>query len=87
LKGEVAGVLIYTMNLVHKYKLSDKIVAFYGDSCNTNFGGAARRGKNIVFAKLKTSNLKVNIQGYRMCHPYFADFRQVLTFYQLMLRP
>jgi hypothetical protein len=36
-------------------------IAFCGDICNTNFGGAARRGANSVFAKQKTSNLKMNI--------------------------
>jgi hypothetical protein len=40
-----------------------QIIAFCGDNCNTNFGGAARRGINSVYAKLKMSNLKMNIQG------------------------
>jgi hypothetical protein len=57
------------MTVSHKYKLSDRIIAFYGDNFNTNFGGAARRGTNNVFAKLKTSNLKMNIQGKRCAVP------------------
>jgi hypothetical protein len=62
LKGETADVLTtYIINALHKYKLSDKIIAFCGENCNTNFGGAARSGTNNVFAKLKTSNLKMNI--------------------------
>jgi hypothetical protein len=44
-------------------KLSNKIVAFCGENCNTNFGGAARKGTNSVFAKLTTSDLKMNIRG------------------------
>jgi hypothetical protein len=51
------------MNVLHKYKLSEKVTAFDGDDCNTNFGGAARRGTNNVFANLKTSNLKMKIPG------------------------
>jgi hypothetical protein len=41
------------MNVLHKYMQSDKIIAFCGDNCNINFGGAARRGTNIFFSKLK----------------------------------
>jgi hypothetical protein len=33
-----------------------KLLAFVGTTV-THFGGAARRGTNSVFAKLKTSNL------------------------------
>jgi hypothetical protein len=44
-------------------KLSNEIVAFCGENCNTNFGGAARKGTNSVFAKLPTSDLKMNIRG------------------------
>jgi hypothetical protein len=33
------------------------------DNCNTNFRGAARKGTNNVFAKLTTSDLKINIRG------------------------
>jgi hypothetical protein len=28
-----------------------KLFPFYGDNCNTNFGGAARKGTNNVFAR------------------------------------
>jgi hypothetical protein len=64
LKSKRADVLTtYIMNVLHKYKLSDKVIAFCGDNRNTNFGGAARRGKCSVFAKLKTSYLKMNIHG------------------------
>jgi hypothetical protein len=51
------------MDVLDKYKLSNKITAFCGDNCNTNFRGAARKGTNNVFAKLTTSNLKMNICG------------------------
>jgi hypothetical protein len=64
LKGETADVLTtYMMDVPDKYKLSNKIIAFCGDNCNTNFGGAARKGTNYVFAKLTTSDLKMNIWG------------------------
>jgi hypothetical protein len=34
-----------------------------GENRNTDFVGAARRGTDNVFAKLKTSNLKLKIQA------------------------
>jgi hypothetical protein len=44
LKCETADVLIiHIMNVLHKYKLLDKVIAFCGYNCNTNFEGAARR--------------------------------------------
>jgi hypothetical protein len=51
----------YIMDVLHKYKPSDEVIDFCGDNCNTNFRGVARRGTNNVFAKLKTSNLKMKI--------------------------
>jgi hypothetical protein len=49
LKGEKTDVLTtHMMNVPHKYKLPDEVIAFCGDNCNTNFGGAARRGTNNV---------------------------------------
>jgi hypothetical protein len=64
LRGETADVLTtHIMNVVHKYKLPDKVITFCGNNCNTNFGGATRRGTNNVFAKLKTSSLKMKTQG------------------------
>jgi hypothetical protein len=37
LKGETADVLTtYIMNVLNKYKLSDKIITFCGDNCNIN---------------------------------------------------
>lgn len=45
-----------------KYKLLDKIIAFSGDNCNTNFGGILRKGKKNVFSILN-NNLKTNING------------------------
>jgi hypothetical protein len=48
LKGEMADVLMtYILNILHKCKLSDKIIAFYGDNCNTYFGGAAWREQTM----------------------------------------
>jgi hypothetical protein len=54
--------MTYIINVLHKYKLSDKVIAFCGQNCHTNFGGAATRGGNNIFAKLKTTNLKLKIQ-------------------------
>jgi hypothetical protein len=66
LKGKTADVLMmYILNVLHKYKLSDKIIASCGENCNINFGEDARRGTNNVFAGIKTSNLKTKIQGTR----------------------
>jgi hypothetical protein len=40
LKGKMADVLMtYIMNVLHKYKLSDKVIAFCWDNCNTNLEG------------------------------------------------
>jgi hypothetical protein len=64
LKDETTDFLTtYIMDVLNKYKLSNKIVAFCGDNCSTNFAGAARKGTNNVFAKLTTNNLKMNIRG------------------------
>jgi hypothetical protein len=62
----MAGVLRYTMNVLHRYRASDKVIGFCGNR-NTSFGGAggggaARGGPNNVFAKLNTGNLKMNSQ-------------------------
>jgi hypothetical protein len=44
LKDETADVLTtYIMDVLNKYKLSNKIIPFCGDNCNTNFRGAARK--------------------------------------------
>jgi hypothetical protein len=62
LKGKTADVLTtYIMDVLDKYKLSNKIIVFCGDNCNINFGGAARKLTNNVFAKLTISDLKMNI--------------------------
>jgi hypothetical protein len=64
LKSEMADVLMtYKMNVLHKCRLSEKIIIVCGDSCNTNFVGAVRRRTKNVFTRLETRNLKMNIQG------------------------
>jgi hypothetical protein len=46
LKDETADVLTtYIMNILHKYKLSDKIIASCGDSCNKFWRGCKERNK------------------------------------------
>jgi hypothetical protein len=63
LKGETADVVTtYMMDVLDKYKLSNKIISFCGDNCNTNFGGAARKGTINVFAKLTIIDLEMNIR-------------------------
>jgi hypothetical protein len=83
LKGEEADVVtMYITDVLDKYKLSNKIIAFCGDNCNTNIGGDARKGTNNMFAKLPTSDLKMNIRGMG-CAATFCTmlFEQVLIFY------
>ncbi|KAL4131790.1 hypothetical protein QTP88_009047 [Uroleucon formosanum] len=63
LKGETSDILSsYIMEILTRHKLSHKIIAFTGDNCNTNFGGAARRRTKNVFTILN-NNLKTNISG------------------------
>jgi hypothetical protein len=50
------------MEVLTKYKSSNKIIAFSGDNCNTNFGVDARKGTKNVFTILN-NNLKTNICG------------------------
>ncbi|VVC27326.1 Ribonuclease H-like domain [Cinara cedri] len=63
LKGETSDILSsYIIEILTKHKLSHKIIAFTSDNCNTNFGGAARRGTKNVLTILN-NNLKTNISG------------------------
>ena len=54
--GETSDILrdsvLYTLK---RFNLESKIVAICADDTNTNFGGAARRGVNNLYAKLKDS--------------------------------
>ena len=54
--GETSDILrdsvLYTLK---RFNLESKIVAICADNTNTNFGGAARRGVNNLYAKLKDS--------------------------------
>ena len=53
LTGETSEILVsHILPLLEKYKITEKVTAFCGDNCNTNFGGLARKGKNNVFYKL-----------------------------------
>lgn len=54
--GESSDIVVnYLIQVLRENNLSAKIVAFCGDNTNCNFGGAARRGVNNVYAKLKSS--------------------------------
>jgi hypothetical protein len=45
--------------------ISDRITAFCGNNCIINFRGAARKGTDNVFTKLKSCNFKMNTEGIR----------------------
>ena len=63
LTGETSEILVnHILSVLEKYKITEKVIAFCGDNCNTNFGGLARKGKNNVFYKLHNS-VKMNILG------------------------
>jgi len=64
LKRESSDILSsYIMEILKKHKLFHKIIAFTGDNCTTNFGGAAWKGTKNVFTILN-NNLKTNISGF-----------------------
>jgi hypothetical protein len=63
LSGETSEVLVsHILYVLAKYKITEKVIAFCGDNCNTNFGSFTRKGKNNVFYKLN-NNVKMNILG------------------------
>lgn len=63
LSGETAEMLTnHILCILKKYKLTDKVIAFCGDNCNTNFGGVRRKGSNNVFSKLR-QEVNDNILG------------------------
>jgi hypothetical protein len=50
LKGKTADVLmIYVMNVLHKYKLSVKIIAFCGDKCKKILEGLQEEEQTMFF--------------------------------------
>ena len=52
--GETAAILTDSlMCSLRDHQLTEKIIAYCGDNCNTNFGGVKRNGKNNVFNRLK----------------------------------
>ena len=60
--GETAVITNCLVSTLRKNNLTQKIVAYCGDNCNTNFGGVNRKGKNNVFSYLK-KELGRNIVG------------------------
>lgn len=60
-EGEIVDTFTnYTMDVLKKYNLSNKIVALLCDNCNINFGGVTTNGTKDVFTILK-KNLETNI--------------------------
>lgn len=54
LPGETSDIVCdHLIKLLQNANVLDKVVGFSADNTNTNFGGAARSGKNNVFYKLK----------------------------------
>lgn len=52
--GETAAILTdHLMSVIIANNLSNKIIGYCGDNCNTNFGGVNRRGENNVYSLLK----------------------------------
>lgn len=49
------------MSIIKKHEIENKVVAFYGDNCNTNFGGVNRRGIKNVYSRLKEA-LRINMK-------------------------
>lgn len=63
LKDKTAYILTnYIIEFLNKDKLSDTIIAYYGDNCNINFEGSNRKRTKNVFLFLNNS-LKNNICG------------------------
>lgn len=72
LEGKMADVLVRClMNVLHKYKLSDIIIAFCGDNCIKFWRSCKERNKQC-FCQVKDQQFKNEHSGYRMCCPYFA---------------
>ena len=44
----------FVLEVLSKYDLEEKVVAFYGDNCNSCLIGVARQGFNNVFSELKS---------------------------------
>ncbi|KAL4111774.1 hypothetical protein QTP88_015663 [Uroleucon formosanum] len=54
--GETSDIIVdYLKQVLTKNELTSKIVAFYGDNTNCNFGGKNRKEVNNIYAKLNTS--------------------------------
>lgn len=56
LPGETAELISNSIiEILTKYDLTKKLVAYCADNANTNFGGVARKGTNNIFSKLNNS--------------------------------
>jgi len=54
LTGDTSEILVnHILSVLEKYKITEKVIAFCGDNCNTNFGGLARKGKKQCFLPVK----------------------------------
>lgn len=61
--GETAELMgDHILDILRKFQLTDRIIAFSADNCNTNFGGYKRTSSNNVFSRVKVE-LEHNIYG------------------------
>lgn len=72
LKGKTADILSnYISKSLKMHMLLDKIIAFYGNNCNTNFEGILKKQPKMFFLILN-NYLKTNILWGKLCCSYFA---------------
>lgn len=54
LPGETADIICNSLlEILQKYNVADKLIAYCADNANTNFGGVSRKGENNIFCKMK----------------------------------
>lgn len=73
LKNETSETVYdYITELLKKYNLLEKVVAFSGDNCNTNFGGLNRSGKNFCYLDNPPTVIKLFFQNpLNECYLWF----------------
>lgn len=62
--GETADLVSeYVINVITNFNINDKVIGLCADNTNSNFGGAARKGANNVYTKIKKCLDKPNLVG------------------------